>query len=599
MRKTEVGREDKVLRFKCLSVLKHILEQRSYISFEREMYYMHYTGIDVGTVDHSTYFVDKLLETLAIIFKKAIHDDFCTFDEVTQSYPDFSLAADGLTDREKTGETVVLTKFCGDRTVNFPVHLKKHKRSRSWGPDSSGLIRNFELALGICGLDDDILLFDNLVSSVLDGAEQFKVEYPLMEKIMLVDYDDNYSRRSELPEANIVEWCKVHPWELVAKDMIKLDPIVSTLEKTVKALRRFFASGKAGGALEDACNDENNFVKNPKFLKLCKTRFSEHHLKAYLNSFQRLPQLSAGLLKAKRKKKQRKLLQQQIVSKRVVACNYGIADLFQLIANNFKSLQDESQPPWVYVKKYDATMRTLDKMKMDLQKKTNLLEKFCDFPRILKKQTIFTKGFEVYEMKTKEKVTFQEFQLGEATPTWDANHPDWLDEDDWTEESESESEEEVSVPSSGQRKRSRKSKKCEVQGKLSLTKNELEHIKKDPEGTEIEIVGCGNELADFVAKRLLFTIVRLRKIAYIRVGKRIRKIHRVSVCHDFENLYTKKANLAEFLGHALDGLCQLVKIESRLLQTEEKKPRSLFLENRACPEQEPTRETSPQISRGR
>ena len=136
---------------------------------------------------------------------------------------------------------------------------------------------------------------------MLDGAEQFKAEYPLMEKILLLDFDDAFSRRSELPEANIVEWCKVHSWELVAKDMIALDPVVSSLEGTVKALRRYFGSGRAGDALQDSCEVGNTFMKNPKFLKLCKTRFSEHHLKAYMNSFKRLPQLSAGLLKAKKK----------------------------------------------------------------------------------------------------------------------------------------------------------------------------------------------------------------------------------------------------------------------------------------------------------
>ena len=132
----EANREDAVLRMKCLTVLKLILEQRSYISFEREMYYLHYQNIDVGTIDQSTYFVDKCLETLAQIIKKAIREDFCKFDEVTQSLPDFSMAADGLTDREQTGETVVLTKFCGGSLVNFPVHLTKHKRAKLIGPDA-------------------------------------------------------------------------------------------------------------------------------------------------------------------------------------------------------------------------------------------------------------------------------------------------------------------------------------------------------------------------------------------------------------------------------------------------------------------------------
>ena len=55
------------MRLKCLSVLKHVLEHRSYASFEREMYFLHYSGVDVGTVDHSTYFVEKVMETLSIL----------------------------------------------------------------------------------------------------------------------------------------------------------------------------------------------------------------------------------------------------------------------------------------------------------------------------------------------------------------------------------------------------------------------------------------------------------------------------------------------------------------------------------------------------
>ena len=103
-------------------------------------------------------------------------------------------------------------------------------------------------------------------------------------------------------------------------------------------------------------------------------------------------------------------------------------------------------------------------------------------------------------MKTKEKVTFREFKLSKADITWEANHTDWLDEDDRTKESQSKSEEEISIPSSSQRKRSRKRKKLEVQEKLSLTKDELESIKKGPEGIELDVVECGHEVADYVAK---------------------------------------------------------------------------------------------------
>ena len=76
----------------------------------------------------------------------------------------------------------------------------------------------------------------------------------------------------------------------------------------------------------------------------------------------------------------------------------------------------------------------------------------------------------------------------------------------------------------------------------------------------------------YVAEELLFMVVRFRKKANIRVGKRIRKIHRVSVCNDFTNLSTKVRNPAEFLNHALDGLHQLVKMESDYFHLNEKTP---------------------------
>ena len=89
-----------------------------------------------------------------------------------------------------------------------------------------------------------------------------------MEKILEIEEDDNLRKRTELPEANIVEWCKAHSWELVAKDLIKLDPMVSSLERRVKALRRYFGFGKGADFLDDACNANDAVVKNPKFLKL-------------------------------------------------------------------------------------------------------------------------------------------------------------------------------------------------------------------------------------------------------------------------------------------------------------------------------------------
>ena len=152
--------------------------------------------------------------------------------------------------------------------------------------------------MGTAGVADENRMFKNILSTVLDGLEQFKVEFPLIEKILELDIEDNLTKRAELPEANIVEWCKVNSWDLVAKDLIALDPIVSALEKRVKTLRRYIGFGQGADFLEDACSSVEAIVKNPKFLKLCKTRFSEHHLKAYRNTLVRLPPLSSRLRRA-------------------------------------------------------------------------------------------------------------------------------------------------------------------------------------------------------------------------------------------------------------------------------------------------------------
>ena len=79
-KKKEASRESKVLSLKCFTVLKLIFEQRSYKSFEREMYYLHNTNVDVGTIDQSTYFVDRCLEIIELTIKDAARRDFCKLD---------------------------------------------------------------------------------------------------------------------------------------------------------------------------------------------------------------------------------------------------------------------------------------------------------------------------------------------------------------------------------------------------------------------------------------------------------------------------------------------------------------------------------------
>ena len=54
-----------------------------------------------------------------------------------------------------------------------------------------------------------------------------------------------------------------------------------------------------------------------------------------------------------------------------------------------------------------------------------------------------------------------------------------------------------------------------------MTDAELEIIKEDPEEADTEITGSRNKLGDYVARQLLFMVVRFRKIAKIRIVNRI------------------------------------------------------------------------------
>ena len=112
-----------------------------------------------------------------------------------------------------------------------------------------------------------------------------------------------------------------------------------------------------------------------------------------------------------------------------------------------------------------------------------------------------------------------EFQLSDTFPTWDSR-PEWLDEEYWTKASGAEKEEDDLNPTSSdpaRKKRRKKISKPKLQ-KLNLLKDELADIKKDPENAELARVVHKNELVDFVARNLLFLIVRTRKIMRIRIG---------------------------------------------------------------------------------
>ena len=137
--------------------------------------------------------------------------------------------------------------------------------------------------------------------------------------------------------------------------------------------------------------------------------------------------------------------------------------MFQIIANNSKSLQDAKQPPWVFVKKYDCAVRKLNKMVNDLRTRTTPRKMFQEFPDLHYRLSIFTQGVEIFKTTDAQGVIKNnEFLLGDALPSWDSDsHPEWLDEDDWTDQSESESESDTNIPPKARRKR----KKNGVQGR--------------------------------------------------------------------------------------------------------------------------------------
>ena len=156
-----------------------------------------------------------------------------------------------------------------------------------------------------------------------------------------------------------------------------------------------------------------------------------------------------------------------------------------------------------------------------------------------------------------------EFILGDASPSW-SPHPSWLDEDDWTDLSESEIMDDDADEQKPVRKKYQQRKKV-YKEKLSLSEDELAAIKKEPNETELSIRGTKYELANYVARQLLFLLIRFRKIAKIRIGQRIRKIHRCSLCFDFNDLFAKSNDQKEFTAHGMDELQELLKMENKYL----------------------------------
>lgn len=76
---------------------------------------------------------------------------------------------------------------------------------------------------------------------------------------------------------------------------------------------------------------------------------------------------------------------------------------------------------------------------------------------------------------------------------------------------------------------------------------------------------------DNVAKQLLSLAYRFKKFAEIRVGRGIRNTHRISICHDFDGLFSKSSNWADFASHSMDELHELVKIENKYIRRRSKK----------------------------
>ena len=160
-----------------------------------------------------------------------------------------------------------------------------------------------------------------------------------------------------------------------------------------------------------------------------------------------------------------------------------------------------------------------------------------------------------------------DFALCDTAPTWES-HPDWLDEDDWSDHKDNESgKDDNDEPEQRKRKRKRTDTKKKLE-KLSLSKEELAYIKTDPEGAELEIKGTNNELANYVATKLLSFVVRVKKIIKVRVSQRIRKVHRLSLCHDFDDLFLfrERKDWQQFSTYGLEGLQELVKLENDYLK---------------------------------
>ena len=61
--------------------------------------------------------------------------------------------------------------------LNFQLTSRNISEQKNIGQDSSSLIHHFYLALGTAGVADENRMFKNVVSTVLDGREQFKVEF--------------------------------------------------------------------------------------------------------------------------------------------------------------------------------------------------------------------------------------------------------------------------------------------------------------------------------------------------------------------------------------------------------------------------------------
>ena len=88
------------------------------------------------------------MDALGEIITKVLTETLLKWDSVTQERAEFWISLDGLTNKKRTGEAVVLTTFVGGERVDFLIGLKETKKGASAGQ----VIRLLENAMASVGM---------------------------------------------------------------------------------------------------------------------------------------------------------------------------------------------------------------------------------------------------------------------------------------------------------------------------------------------------------------------------------------------------------------------------------------------------------------